>query len=343
MSVQETRPEENGTEPQEAKPQTPTLSELLYEAISENNLDDARAALERGADPNGEDECFSTDGVFQLAETKEMITLLYDHGAKVHKLHMKEPARSLLVGLSGADDEDDILARLTREQYDAGSALRFGTANPHKMDVAFWNVMVEARCWAYSARQKFRREGEGAFGTAPVWCFDRFGHSLTKLPDGGFVQIAGEHEDFYDPDFAIYNDVVVHHADSTAANPKFDIYGYPEDVFPPTDFHSATYVPSQNAIYIIGNNGYSTEVDVKQRNEGVTPVYRLEVGTWKIQKMETTGDAPGWIYKHQASLEGQDIVVGPDLDEYLSDSTSYKRAQRYKVVEDGEAELVEIQ
>ena len=43
----------------------------------------------------------------------------------------------------------------------------------------------------------------------PVWCFSRFGTSLTELPDGRFVQIGGEHEDFYDPDFCIYNDVTV--------------------------------------------------------------------------------------------------------------------------------------
>lgn len=40
----------------------------------------------------------------------------------------------------------------------------------------------------------------------PVWCFNRFGATRTKLPDGRTVCIGGEHEDFYDPDFYIYND-----------------------------------------------------------------------------------------------------------------------------------------
>ena len=43
--------------------------------------------------------------------------------------------------------------------------------------------------------------------------------------------MGGEHEDFYDPDFCIYNDVVVYdgHGD-------FTIYGYPKEVFPSHGF-----------------------------------------------------------------------------------------------------------
>ncbi len=43
----------------------------------------------------------------------------------------------------------------------------------------------------------------------PVWTFDRMGQTRTELPDGRLVCVAGEHEDYYDPDFHIYNDVVV--------------------------------------------------------------------------------------------------------------------------------------
>ncbi len=51
--------------------------------------------------------------------------------------------------------------------------------------------------------------------SAPVWCFERYGQSITCLPDGRFVQIGGEHEDSYDRDFCIYNDVFVHRPDGT--------------------------------------------------------------------------------------------------------------------------------
>ncbi|KAK4449002.1 hypothetical protein QBC34DRAFT_300250 [Podospora aff. communis PSN243] len=49
----------------------------------------------------------------------------------------------------------------------------------------------------------------GPPGTNPSWCFDRFGRTTTWLEDGRIVFIGGEHEDWYDPDFCIYNDVVV--------------------------------------------------------------------------------------------------------------------------------------
>lgn len=105
----------------------------------------------------------------------------------------------------------------------------------------------------------------------------------------------------------IYNDVIVYHSDNTAGNPHFDIYGYPENVFPPTDFHSATYIPGHNAIFIIGNLGYGSKQLVDSQARGETPVYRLEIGTWKIEKVDTNGPGPGWIYHHQA-LEGDEQI-----------------------------------
>ena len=57
------------------------------------------------------------------------------------------------------------------------------------------------------------------------------GQSQTELPDGRLICVAGEHEDSYDPDFHIYNDVVVFDPSG-----EYEIYGYPQNVFPPTDF-----------------------------------------------------------------------------------------------------------
>ena len=76
-----------------------------------------------------------------------------------------------------------------------------------------------------------RFDPAAGYPAAPGWCADRFGQSLTLLPDGRAVQVGGEHEDHYDPDFCIYNDVFVHGPDGDLA-----IYGYPADVFPPSDF-----------------------------------------------------------------------------------------------------------
>lgn len=154
----------------------------------------------------------------------------------------------------------------------------------------------------------------------PVWSHDRFGMSLTILPDGRFVRIAGEHEDSYDPDFCIYNDVFVH--DGMGG---IEIYGYPTEVFPSTDFHSATLIGE--CIYILGNLGYP---ETRVACDYLMPVFRLRVGTWEIERVPTSGDAPGWIHKHKATTEGNAIriaggkvfSVGPDGKSGINDNAS---------------------
>jgi hypothetical protein len=111
------------------------------------------------------------------------------------------------------------------------------------------------------------------------------------LADGREVLIAGEHEDYYDPDFFIYNDVVVKTTDG-----KIAIYGYPKDVFPPTDFHTATLLPGR--IVLIGSLGYQEE----RLNKKETQVLQLMLDDFSIHKITTRGASPGWIHGHKAAL-----------------------------------------
>jgi hypothetical protein len=229
--------------------------------------------------------------------------------------------------------------RITLDQYlaDHNGKTR-GTANPSVMDKPFWKYMIARGGSAYSARQLFpdkeglAKEGEIEYvkypdwPPGPVWCFDRFGGTVTKLPDGRFVHIGGEHEDFYDPDFCIYNDVVVIATPplsnpATSSMPEDDIpdgcgvppsrvialeditiYGYPLDVFPPTDFHTSTYVcdprSGKEFIYIIGGLGYESSAS---RNQ--TDVYRLDLSDFSIRRLETFGAKPsGGTHRHNAEL-----------------------------------------
>jgi hypothetical protein len=133
-------------------------------------------------------------------------------------------------------------------------------------------------------------------GADPPWCFDRLGMSYTRLEDGRSVLVAGEHEDGSDPDFRIFNDVIVIHPDG-----GIQVFGYPASDFEPTDFHSATLVGDN--IWIIGGLGYV------RRRSGPIPVYRLNVTTFEIQKIETTGDVPTRIYDHVARLVGNQIEI----------------------------------
>ncbi|MGD7652361.1 MAG: ankyrin repeat domain-containing protein [Verrucomicrobiales bacterium] len=220
-----------------------------------------------------------------------------------------EIAREFLMrGKAVGGIEDEIVRKMigvrvvdelpvSEREYLDGRFRRFGKANPERMEVPFWNAMVRNGWDAYRAAQRF--DDESFERDNPVWCHDRFGMSLTPLPDGRFVQIAGEHEDHYDPDFCIYNDVVVH--DGMGG---FEILGYPKDVFPPTDFHSATLVGGW--IYLIGNLGYP---ETREAFGYQAPVFRFHVETGRIERVETTGEAPGWIHRHQARLEGNAIRI----------------------------------
>ncbi len=169
--------------------------------------------------------------------------------------------------------------------------------SPTRLDNPLWHWLVRTRHSAYSANKAF--QGPSPFEAGPMWCFDRFGKSETTLPDGRVIHIGGEHEDYYDPDFFIYNDVTVVGPDGS-----IEIRGYAREAFPPTDFHSATL--AGNAIFIVGRLGYP-----EQRDPGRTPVFRLALDTMAITPVETSGDAPGWLQRHSAELadDGRAIIV----------------------------------
>lgn len=169
----------------------------------------------------------------------------------------------------------------------------FGDKNPTLMNNPVWQWIRAEKQLPFWVEEAFSEEHAGK----PNWCYYRMGQSETLLDDGTKILIAGEHEDSYDPDFHIYNDVTVIHPDGAV-----DIYGYPKDVFPPTDFHSATLV--ENHIYIIGSLGYMGE-----RQVGKTQVCRLDINTFEIEEITTSGDNPGWISDHSAILSGNHITI----------------------------------
>jgi hypothetical protein len=219
------------------------------------------------------------------APAREMVLRLLGAGADPQ--HLAQEGRRALVGLPPEADES-LLSDVAGANFLDARTRRFGSRNPQFMNEAFWLGMVRSGVTGYQATQRFG--GPSSFDSTPVWCAQRFGQSITVLPDGRVVQIAGEHEDSYDPDFCIYNDVFVHVADGS-----IDIYGYPQDVFEPTDFHTAT--ACGDFIFIIGSLGYWG-----RRDYGHTPVYRLDMRDWRIERLAIEGAEPGWIHRHRAVL-----------------------------------------
>lgn len=254
-------------------------------AAEAGKANSVRRLLEAGANPSHENEY--DENVMSIATNEEIVRLLAAAGEDIG--YISTDMKRKLIGL-----EEGEPLQISKAEYASGMRPRFGKSNPEIMDIPFWREMVRAGISAYEAKAQF---DDADNMSEAAWCFSRFGMSFTELPDGRFVQIGGEHEDFYDPDFYIYNDVVVHQRSG-----EFQLMGYPKKTFPPTDFHSATYV--DGFIYIIGGLGYHGS-----RQFGTTPIYRLNCATWEIEPIKSSGDNPGWIYEHKARFVEPGVLV----------------------------------
>lgn len=230
--------------------------------------------------------CSSRDAALRLLE------------AGANPSHLSREARRAVLGLPPEPELE--LLDSSPEEFQRARGTRFGAANPEEMDEPFWRAMIRAGVNAYQPRRIY--EG-GRIGGGPIWCADRFGQSLTFLPDGRIVEIGGEHEDSYDPDFCIYNDVIVHDALGSVR-----IFGYPDEAFPPTDFHTATL--AGDFIYVIGSLGYHGT-----RRPGFTPVRRLDTKSFRIETLQPSGEPPGWLSGHRAVLAapGRIRVFGGEI------------------------------
>ncbi|KAF2500966.1 hypothetical protein BU16DRAFT_186604 [Lophium mytilinum] len=221
------------------------------------------------------------------AHSLPIVLALLAAGANIQKI--SHEGRRALVGLSPETSEEP-LSTISSEQFLSGCNRLFGTKNPDRLDMPFWDAMIRSGKNAWVAGNYFKDKFgvKRDFPGTPVWCAERFGQSITRLPDGRVIQIGGEHEDSYDPDFCIYNDVWEHHPDGS-----FVVYSYPEDVFQPTDNHSATLMGGY--IYVIGCLGYGENPRYDH-----TPVYKLDTASFAMEEVEVVGEAPGRIYKHAA-------------------------------------------
>ena len=185
---------------------------------------------------------------------------------------------------------------ISADLFQAFRSPRRGSNNPEVMTNPFWTWVIEEGLSAFQANKAFA--GPTPAEAGPCWSWDRYGRSETAMPDGRVIRIGGEHEDHYDPDFYIYNDVVV----SDPAG-RIEIFGYSEDAFPPTDFHTATLVGDR--IVVIGNLSYP-----KFRKDKAQ-VLVLDTNHYSVHRVDTSGAGPKWLHKHSAELAegGRAILV----------------------------------
>lgn len=256
----------------------------LMEAAEAGQVDCVRFLAKLGVDLYKTGHC--DQRALELASDFAVVRALMEYGDDPADLSAE--AHADLVGVEVDGEPACDKATLLRH-----GARVFGSANPERTDHPFWLEMIRCGASAWRARDRAgAREG-----IVPLWCYKRFGRSTTIVPDGRIIDIGGEHEDWYDPDFCIYNDVTVFDGKGGVA-----IYSYPAADFPPTDFHTATLIG--DAIYIVGCLGYQRE-----RRPGTTPVYRLDLATYRITAVTTKGECPGWIYKHKARAIGADAIA----------------------------------
>ena len=262
------------------------LTTPLITAAEAGQIQSARYLIEKGVDIF---QCnHIPERAIQVASTLEVVELLVANGDDLNDA--SDEIRMQIIGTGQIDQP-----QVAQEVYEAEKHPIFGNSNPEEVRNEFWIDMIRAGVNAWQARKKYGDEDLG--GTQPVWCYQRFGRTTNILPDGRIIEIAGEHEDYYDPDFCIYNDVTLFEPDGTIRT-----FCYPEADFPPTDFHTSTLV--DNKIIIIGSLGYSNS-----RKVGHTPIYSLDIDTFKIRKIKTSGEAPGWISRHKTVLSGHELIL----------------------------------
>ena len=284
----------------------------LMVAVRAEHVKAVNVLIAAGADINRRTGCGTALGDVQ---SREIALRLLDAGGDPAELSFQ--GRRAVLGLE--PEPDASLFDATPEDYRLGFRAAWGEHNPELVDRLFWQAMIRSGIDAYVGAQL----SSGTSEDCPVWCAQRFGQSFTLLGDGRAIQIAGEHEDYYDEDFYIYNDVFVHHPDG-----RIDVFCYPKEVFPPTDFHSATLIG--DSIYIIGSLGYPGS-----RQFGETPVYRLDTNTLQISYIKTTGDQPGWISKHRADPAGSHEirVWGGKISAVTNDKETYEDNQNTWVLD----------
>lgn len=258
--------------------------EALERAVENDDVATAEVLLAAGAEPHGSQEKSYTSPV-QSAVSGDMRRLFVKYGVNPADFKYGPSMESL--SLKRLPE-----LTLAKPDFEKHRTFRTGKSNPEPFLPPFWSEQMRD-----SRYSKLEALGYEPDRDKPVWSFSRFGRTATVLPDGRLVLVAGEHEDYYDADFCIYADVTVLGTDG-----ELEHFIYPRDVFPPTDFHTATLVGDQ--IWLIGCLGYP-----EQRNDPQTQVLRLSTLDFSVTPVKTSGATPGWLHGHRSVLTENGILV----------------------------------
>ena len=148
--------------------------------------------LQNGADIFHKNSISQT--AINVAINSDTVKLLVDAGANINDLSIEAHAK--LVGVKSLES-----VTFSEELQHRDKKHTFAKGNPTKIDNPLWLELIKTGVPAHAVKAKADEH--------PVWCYHRFGRSTSFLDDGRIIDIGGEHEDWYDEDFCIYNDVTV--------------------------------------------------------------------------------------------------------------------------------------
>lgn len=271
-----------------------SLDSALAVAAHRGDLNMARRLLALGASPTAETH---GESALTAASNRAMALLLLDAGADPGGITSEAARRIAGIELSESQGYEALLRLDSAALQQAPPKAEL---SPTDGTTPYRQIMIRTGLIAYHARSTLgmlpamacpsaRPDPAGYRTEGPAWCASRYGQSATFLPDNRMILIGGEHEDYYDPDFCIYNDIFMINEQG-----EITIFDYPESAFPPTDFHTATLIGDH--IWIIGGLGY------KELRLPECPIFRLNTKSWNIERLAGSGDAPPRLYSHRATI-----------------------------------------
>ena len=112
----------------------------------------------------------------------EIAEVLAEAGDDINQIEGKNRANLMKIG-----NQENV--SVSKEEYLVQKYRTFGESNPQKCEAAFWYDMVRCNAAAWNAREQF--DDKNTFNDQPVWCYERFGKSITAIGGGEFIEIAG--------------------------------------------------------------------------------------------------------------------------------------------------------
>lgn len=184
---------------------------------------------------------------------------------------------------------------ISKKVYREWREPRFGEWNGQPLTNPVWQWLIEEKPEPSAADTLFRLRDTDSLG--PAWTFNRVGASETALPNGQILWAGGRHGEPGDPNYYVYNDLVVKKPEG-----EFSVLGYPEAIFPPIHSHSATLV--SNYILLIGGLG-----GPESEPSETTRIQAIRIEKFGLHPWSGVGPGPGAIYGHTAKLSDNKLWI----------------------------------